>query len=86
MNSITSVSVGLNERKGLRREQAAIYVGFSPTIFDEMVGDGRMPGAKLVNSCPVWDRVALEAAFEALPDRNQKLKRRWGAPNANQVT
>jgi hypothetical protein len=35
-----------------------------------MVKDGRMPGPKLINSRTVWDRFALDRAFEALPDRD----------------
>jgi hypothetical protein len=32
-----------------------------------MVGDGRMPKPKLINSRKVWDRMALAEAFAALP-------------------
>jgi hypothetical protein len=54
--------------RGLRREAAAIYVGFGPTKFDQMVEDGRMPKGKLVDGCRVWDRCLLDMAFEALAD------------------
>jgi len=30
-------------RRGLSRDEAAMYVGVSAGKFDEMVGDGRMP-------------------------------------------
>lgn len=53
--------------RGLSRVQAAAYIGVSPTLFDEMVKDGRMPEAKKINSRTVWDRIALDAAFSALP-------------------
>jgi predicted DNA-binding transcriptional regulator AlpA len=46
---------------------AATYIGVSPTLFDEMVNDGRMPKPKLINSRTVWDRFALDDAFAALP-------------------
>ena len=52
--------------RGLSREQAAAYVGISPSFFDMLVKDGRMPGPKRVNSRVVWDRLKLDAAFEAL--------------------
>jgi hypothetical protein len=29
--------------RGLRREQAARYIGIGPTKFDQLVDDGRMP-------------------------------------------
>ena len=55
--------------KGLRREQAAIYVGMSPSLFDQAVERGDMPRPKVYNSCVLWDRQALDAAFEALPEK-----------------
>lgn len=55
-------------RRGLRRIEAAIYVGISPSKFDEMVADGRMPKAKKIDGATVWDIVQLDRAFEALPD------------------
>lgn len=33
-----------------------------------MVADGRMPKPKRLNSRTVWDRKALDFAFDALPD------------------
>jgi len=58
-------------RRGLWREEAALYVGVSPSLFDQMVGDGRMPKPKIVNTRTIWDRLALDQAFENLPDRDQ---------------
>ena len=59
-------------RRGLSRVEAAAYVGVSPSLFDVMVQDGRMPGPKLINTRTVWDRFALDRAFEALPDRDNQ--------------
>ena len=58
------------EPRGLNRVQAAAYLGVSPTLFDEMVQDGRMPQPKIINSRRVWDRRRLDEAFEALPNRD----------------
>lgn len=55
--------------RGLSREQAAAYLGISPNTFNDMVDDGRMPGPKVINRRRVWDRHALDLAFDALPDR-----------------
>jgi predicted DNA-binding transcriptional regulator AlpA len=60
--------------RGLSRCQAAAYVGISASKFDEMVKDGRMPKPKRIDGRVVWDRVALDSAFEDLPnevDRNE---------------
>lgn len=57
-------------RRGLSREEAAMYVGVGATKFDEMVGDGRMPKPKKVDARKVWDVRRLDVAFEALPDED----------------
>ncbi len=54
--------------RGLSRAQAAAYVGVSPTKFDQMVSDGRMPRPKRVDARLIWDRQGLDIAFSALPD------------------
>lgn len=54
--------------RGLSREQAAAYVGVSPSLFDLLTKDGRMPGPKRINSRVIWDRLKLDEAFEALAD------------------
>lgn len=53
--------------RGLSRTEAARYVGVSPSLFDKMVEDGRMPPAKQINSRVVWDRAELDLCFDALP-------------------
>ena len=52
--------------RGLSRVQAAAYIGVSPSLFDEMVKDGRMPKATPINARKVWDRLKLDEAFAAL--------------------
>ncbi len=54
--------------RGLSRVQAAAYIGISPSLFDEMVRDGRMPKPARINARTVWDRVKLDDAFAALSD------------------
>jgi predicted DNA-binding transcriptional regulator AlpA len=56
--------------RGLSRTEAAAYIGVSPSLFDEMMKDGRMPSPKKINSRTVWDRKRLDEAFEALPDKD----------------
>jgi predicted DNA-binding transcriptional regulator AlpA len=54
--------------RGISRVCAAAYIGVSPSLFDEMVKDGRMPKPVRTNGRTVWDRLALDAAFAALSD------------------
>lgn len=61
-------SVGFVIRRGLRREEAASYVGVSPSKFDDLVKRGDMPAAMAIDSCRVWDVRELDAAFEALKE------------------
>lgn len=53
--------------RGLSRKDSARYVGISPTLFDQLVKDGRMPNPKRINSRTLWDRKELDFAFEELP-------------------
>jgi predicted DNA-binding transcriptional regulator AlpA len=55
------------EPRGLHRDSAALYVGVGLSKFTEMVGDGRMPKPKIIDSRRVWDRYELDAAFNDLP-------------------
>jgi predicted DNA-binding transcriptional regulator AlpA len=64
--------------RGLSRVQAAAYVGVSPTLFDEMVKDGRMPSPVRINSRVLWDRLQLDEAFAALPHEGGPEE--WSAP------
>jgi hypothetical protein len=56
----------------LSRGEAAAYIGVSPTLFDQMVADRRMPKPKRINTRRVWDRLKLDAAFSALPDDGEE--------------
>ena len=59
-------------RRGLRRTEAAAFIGVSPTKFDEWVTKGIMPKPKRQDGVVVWDMVALDAAFDALPDEESR--------------
>jgi predicted DNA-binding transcriptional regulator AlpA len=56
----------ISPRRGLRREEAARYVGVGASKFDEMVRDGRMPKPKRIDGCVVWDLRRLDLAWDAL--------------------
>lgn len=55
--------------RGMNRDEAARWVGISPTKFDDLVSDGRLPRPKRIDGRVVWDRYALDAAFTDLPDQ-----------------
>jgi excisionase family DNA binding protein len=57
-------------RRGLSRDEAAMYVGVSAGKFDELVSDGRMPGPVRIDGRKVWDIRSLDVAFDALPRDN----------------
>jgi hypothetical protein len=58
--------------RGLRHDMAAAYVGVSPSKFDEWVKRGIMPRPKRQDSITIWDRRALDTAFDDLNDDNQQ--------------
>jgi predicted DNA-binding transcriptional regulator AlpA len=53
-------------RRGLRREDAAIYIGISASKFDQLVADGRMPRPVKLDGCVIWDMRRLDSAFDDL--------------------
>ena len=63
--------------RGLSRIEAAAYIGVSPSLFDKMVEDGRMPKPKHVNARVIWDRNKLDSAFEAIPDGSDSADDVW---------
>jgi predicted DNA-binding transcriptional regulator AlpA len=66
-------------RRGLRREEAAAYLGFSARKFDELIANGRMPKPKRIDGVVVWDIRALDLHFDALPDEGgDGMANPWG--------
>lgn len=53
-------------KRGFNRMEAAAYIGISPTKFDQLVADGRMPRPKQIDGRKVWDVCELDPAFEEL--------------------
>ena len=57
-------------RRGLSREESALYVGVSSRKFDQLVTDGRMPKSIEIDGRRVWDILKLDKAFDALGDED----------------
>jgi predicted DNA-binding transcriptional regulator AlpA len=53
-------------RRGLRRNEAASYIGVSASKFDMLVADDRMPKPIKIDACSIWDLTELDAAFDEL--------------------
>jgi hypothetical protein len=64
-------------RRGLSRNEAAIYIGVGVTKFDALVASGTMPKPKRIDGRRVWDIVALDFAFDRLPDENGMPDQTW---------
>ena len=64
-------------RRGLSRVEAAQYIGISPSKFDELVGDGRMPRPRRIDARKVWDTVELDLSFDALPRDDDQAADDW---------
>lgn len=63
---------------GLSRVMAAEFVGVSPSKFDEMVRDGRMPRPRRIDARRIWLRPELEAAMLDLPVEGKEANSRDG--------
>lgn len=53
-------------RRGLDRDEAAIYVGVTIATFDQMVNEGRLPKPVDLDGEIVWDLVQLDRAMDRL--------------------
>jgi hypothetical protein len=49
-----------------------MYLGISPSKFDELVKDGRMPRCRLIDARKLWDLHELDMAFDELPHENSQ--------------
>ena len=54
-------------RRGLSRVEAALYLGISPSKFDELRKDGRVGPARIIGGRKVWDVRDLDETFDASP-------------------
>jgi hypothetical protein len=64
-------------RRGLSRDEAAMYIGIGATKFDEMVIDGRMPAPVKIDARRVWDIRSLDLAFDELSTQNRVEPNSW---------
>ncbi len=68
MDTVPSTGAHLTiQPRGLSLVHAAQYIGVGPTLFLALMKVGRMPQPKLIGPRLVWDRQAIDVAFDALP-------------------
>jgi hypothetical protein len=65
------------------REAAAAYLSVSPSKFDQMVADGRMPRPKVIDARKAWDVRALDAAVDDLPSDPVEADDTWADVDAS---
>ena len=58
--------------RGLSRVESARYVGVSPSTFDQLTGDGRMPKPVRIGRRLVWCRRQLDRALDELFNEPQQ--------------
>ena len=64
-------------RRGLSRVEAAMYIGISPSKFDELRKAGRIGPAKLIDTRKVFTIELLDDFIDTLPDENQDAVEDW---------
>jgi predicted DNA-binding transcriptional regulator AlpA len=61
-----SIKKALCPRRGLSRQEAALYIGISASLFDELVKSGEMPKPLRIKRRTVWNRHQLDECFDDL--------------------
>jgi predicted DNA-binding transcriptional regulator AlpA len=55
--------------RAMKAERAAAYLDMSRSKFLELVEAQRLPRPKIIDGIRVWDRLAVDAAFNDFPER-----------------
>jgi predicted DNA-binding transcriptional regulator AlpA len=64
-------------RRGVSRDEGAMYIGVGGGKFDEMVADGRMPPPVKIDGRRVWDIRDLDLAFDVLKQEGDAGPNSW---------
>ena len=57
---------------------AARYFGLTPGAFNALVEDGRLPRPRRLGEAVIWDRMALDTAFDVIPADEQPARKQRG--------
>ena len=66
-------------RRGLSRIEAAIYLGISPSKFDELRKAHRIAPPKVLDSRLIFTVERLDEFLDSLPDENETRDEEWTA-------
>jgi excisionase family DNA binding protein len=58
--------------RAMRADQAAAYLAMSRSTFLQLVADGTMPKPTRIGGMVMWDRLALDLAFDELSEVEQR--------------
>jgi hypothetical protein len=72
-------------RRGLSREESAMYMGVSAGMFDQGRADGLIPPPRLWGGRKLWDIRDLDIAFDALPSEDAGATPRKGKQSVGSV-
>jgi hypothetical protein len=64
-------------RRGLSRVEAAMYLGISPSKFDELHKSGRIGPAKILDGRKLYAIEMLDEFFDALPTEGDGATEDW---------
>jgi hypothetical protein len=66
-------------RRGLSRVEAAMYLGISPSKFDQLRQANRIAPAKVLDGRLIFTVERLDEFLDALPDENHETAEDWTA-------
>jgi hypothetical protein len=64
-------------RRGLSREESAMYLGISSGTFNQMRADGLIEPPRVLGGRKLWDIRDLDIAFDALPRESAAADHSW---------
>ncbi|MCJ9672919.1 MULTISPECIES: AlpA family transcriptional regulator [unclassified Neorhizobium] len=70
-SSLREISI---PRFALRRDEAAASLAISPSLFDNWVGEGKMPRGRKIGGIILWDAERIRSAWLALIDSDEPKK------------
>ena len=60
-------------------KSSAVYLGISPSKFDQLRKDGRVGPPRLIDARKVWDIWVLDEAFDNFPLEDEEIDEDWNA-------